>query len=322
MQRMHRSTTPAVLVAVFATAMVAPARAQDPNFPQPVTEIEMRLREHNFDIIDRRGSRAPGDRTTRVLLSFEDSVLLLAKWANAGRGASTFNNEPRFEIAAYEIQKLFLDPDDYVVPPTVLRPFPIDYAELQRPGAQRTFSEASSVLVVLQYWLPFVSPDNYWNPRRAQDDTVYARHIGNFNVLTHLIRHQDSNIGNYLISQVAENPRVFAVDNGVSFGSEASNRGTEWRELRVRQLSRSTVERLRSVTRDDLERGLAVLAEFEISGDQLIAVPPGENLGRNRGVRRSGNRVQLGLTRIEIDAVENRLRNILRQVERGRITEF
>jgi hypothetical protein len=321
MRRRFLSIMMALLAGSLASAP-APAAAQDLNFVRPIPEIEQRLREQHFQIVDNRGSRAPGDRTNRVVLTFEDSVMLLAKWANAAPGASAFNNEPRYDLAAYEIQKLFLDPDDYVVPPTVLRSFPLPYVEIQTPGVQRTFSDAASVLVVLQYWLTGVSPDNYWDQRRAQADTLYARHIGNFNVLTYLIRHQDSNTGNYLISQFQENPRVFAVDNGLAFASEASNRGMEWRNMRVRRLPQNTVARLRSITREDLDRALAVLAEFEISNGHLVAVPAGENIGAARGVRRSGNRVQIGLNSAEIGAVESRLRNLVSQVDRGRIAEF
>jgi hypothetical protein len=322
MQRRFCSIIVALLAGSLASTQATPAAAQDFNFLRPVPEIEQRLRDRPFQIIDNRGSRAPGDRTQRVVLTFEDSVLLPAKWANAAPGASTFNNEPRFDVAAYEIQKLFLGPDEFVVPPTVLRSFPLPYVETQTPGVQRTFAEAASVLVVLQYWLAGVSPDNYWDSRRAQNDTVYARHIGNFNVLTYLIRHQDANIGNYLISQFQDNPRVFAVDNGVAFGSEASNRGFEWRNMRVRRLSRATTERLRSISRADLDRALAILAEFEIRNGQLIAVSAGENIGPTRGIRKGGDRVQIGLTRSEIDAVERRLRTLMDQVDRGRITEF
>lgn len=315
---------PTASVALFAAlfAAAAPLHAQDANFALPPLELEHHLRELPFRITDWRGSRMPEDRTQRVLLEFDDSVTLLVKWANAVPGASMFNNEPRFEAAAYELQKLFLGPDEFVVPPTVLRAFPLAFVATQMPGVRKTFNEAESVLVALQYWLSMVTPANYWDERRAGSDTLYARHIGNFNALTYLIRHQDSNAGNFLISEYEPSPRVFAVDNGVSFSAPPSDRGTDWRNMRVRRLPRHTVERLRTITRADLDRVLGVLVEFEARDGQLVAVPPGENLSPGRGVRRSGGRIQLGLTRSEIGAVESRLRNLLNQVERGRITEF
>ena len=41
-------------------------------------------------------------------------------------------------------------------------------------------------------------PDVY-NPARFAADPVYARHIGQLNVLTYLIEHRDSNLGNFLL---------------------------------------------------------------------------------------------------------------------------
>jgi hypothetical protein len=312
--------------AVLAWALLAvpvPGLAQDFNIALPVADIESRLRTGTFDIVDWRGSRAPGDRTSRVALQFPDEVLLVAKWATAPTSASEFNNEPRFEMAAYEIQKLFLDEPELAVPPTVVRAFPLAYVRERIPDATATFREAPrSALVALQYWLMGVTPENFWDSRRARSDTVYARHIGNFNILTHLIRHHDANVGNFLISENPENPRVFAVDNGVAFSAPVSNRGHMWRDLQVRQLPRHTVERLRLITREDLDRVLGVMAEWEIHDGTLVPVPPGENMSPGRGVRRSSQRIQLGLTSQEINGVENRIRQLLRRADEGRIETF
>jgi hypothetical protein len=315
----------ALLLAVVGLALsvsAVPVAAQDANFTRPIPELEERLRTGVFEIQDWRGSRAEGDRTARVLLAFSDSVHLLAKWGSAAPGASMFNNEPRFEVAAYELQKLFLEPAEYVVPPTVLRAFPLAWVKQHSPFAERTFRDVESVLVVLQYWMANVAPDNLWDSRRAQQDTLYARYIGNFNVLTHLVRHNDSNIGNFLISGYEPAPRVFSVDNGVAFSAPRSDRGAAWRDMRVRRLPAHTVQRLRAITTDDLVNTLAVLAEFEVHGNLLVAVEAGENMDPRRGVRNRDGRVQLGLTQSEIDGVANRLRNLLSQIDRGRISEF
>jgi hypothetical protein len=313
-------------VATLACALLAlpvAGLAQDFNVALPVDDIETRLRTGTFDILDWRGSRAPGDRTSRVALSFPDDVLIVAKWATAPTNASEFNNEPRFELAAYEIQKLFLDESELAVPPTVVRAFPLDYVLERVPGAAATFREAPrSALVALQYWLMGVTPENFWDSRRARSDSVYARHIGNFNILTHLIRHNDANVGNFLISENPDNPRVFSVDNGVSFSAPVSNRGYMWRDLQVRRLPGHTVERLRLITREDLDRVLGVMAEWEIHDGTLVPVPPGENMSPGRGVRRSSQRIQIGLTSQEINGVENRIRQLLRRIDEGRIETF
>lgn len=303
-------------------AAAAPASAQDANVVLPVREIESRLQEQPFRIADWRGSRKPEDRTQRAVLAYEDSLLLTAKWANAPVNASVFNNEPRYEVAAYLIQRLFLDEPDYVVPPTVLRSVPLSMMTEQMRDARPTFREApGSVLVTLQYWLRYVTDSDFWDDRRARTDSVYARRIGDFNVLTVVIRHSDANRGNYLISEDSTNPRVFAVDNGVSFESPESDRGYEWRDLRVRRLPRRTVERLETVTRQQLEDLLGVVAEFEVRDGALVAVPPGPNLSPDRGVRRSAERIQLGLTSREIRLLEGRIRDLVRQAN-GRSIEL
>jgi hypothetical protein len=322
MRSRQRRLTGVLLSALSLCASAQALRAQERVGGTAFTRIEEYMRADSFQIIDWRGSRAPGDRTQQVTLQFPDSTLIKVKWANAPRGGGTFNNEPRYERAAYVLQKMFLGEDEYVVPPTILRVFPLTYVRTQVPEIGPTFGNAASVLVALQYWVPLVTPQNFWDKDRAEADTVYARRIGNMNVLTYLIRHQDANIGNFLISQVPDDPRVYSVDNGVSFRSVPSNRGYEWRDLRVKRLPAATVERLRKITGADLAAALGVLVELEIRDGALVEVTPGANLNPGRGVRQSDARIQLGLTEAEIGDVENRLRNLLKNVDSGKITVF
>lgn len=298
-------------------------RAQTGNYTLPIADIEARLRSASFSILDWRGSRRAEDRTQRAVLMFDDSIILAAKWASAPRGGGRFNNEPRYEAAAYEIQKLFLEETDYVVPPTIIRAFPLEFVRAQVDDQRPTFDGAPrSVVTALQYWLNGVQPGEFWVPERARWDTLYARRLANFNILTYLIGHRDSNVGNFLMSADPADPRVFAVDNGVSFGSEPGNRGEDWKEMRVRRLPRSTLERLEALTREDLERVLGVLAEFQIRDGELVPVEPGENFSRNRGVRTRDDRIQFGLTAREIREVDGRLRQLLRDAGGRRYEVF
>ena len=58
------------------------------------------------------------------------------KLRRAEPGAEDFNNRPRYDLAAYELQKLFLEPAEYVVPPTALRFVPARRtAAVRRRGA-------------------------------------------------------------------------------------------------------------------------------------------------------------------------------------------
>jgi len=306
----------------LAAAPGAPLRAQDLNVMLPVSLIEQRLKYEPMDIIEFRGARVPTDRTQRASLVYPDSSLMAIQFAKAPRGGAEFNNEPRYEMAAYVLQKLFLDERDYVVPPTAIRAVPLDWLRGFDPSARATFSRANSVVIVIQYWLYQVSQDNFYDPARFAADTVYARHFADFNLFTHLVNHSDANIGNYLISTSTVNPRVFAVDNGVAFRSEPSDRGFEWRDLRVDRLPRATVERLRALTEADLQAALGVLVQFEVQEGELVMVEPGAPLSTSRGVRESGGVVQFGLTNPEIRDVWNRMRNVLNRVDSGRITVF
>ncbi len=86
--------------------------------------------------------------------------------------------------------------------------------------SQRTFPCADQVLAVVQYWLNDIKViADVYSPERFAADPVYARHIGQLNVLTYLIEHRDSNVGNFLIGKQEVGARVFSIDHGVAFGS-------------------------------------------------------------------------------------------------------
>ncbi len=312
-----------VAAAVLGLGALRPAGAQDTNITLAPDSVERLLAYGAFRLPDALvGTRFAKDRTQRVPLLFPGGTAVLVKWAEAPKGGQEFNNDPRYEIAAYELQKLFLDPLDYVVPPTVPRMLPVAWYRTVREDARPTFDEGASVLVVLQYWLWDVTDDSVFDPQRLRTDSVYARHWGDVNLLTYLIAHKDQNKGNLMISKDAHNPRVFAVDNGVAFRSPESDRGDRWSHLQVERFPHHTVDRLRALTRDELQKALGVLAQFELRGDSLVRVAPGKNLEPRAGIRTEGGEVQIGLTQGEVDDVWWRLQDFLDRVRRGRLTVF
>ena len=102
-----------------------PGYGQDSNYLIPVDSIEARLRDGDLHAVDVHGSRVQGDDIFRITLMYPDSSVFVAKLAIAPVGGSAFNDEPRYELAAYAIQKLFLDQDQFVVPPAVARVVPL-----------------------------------------------------------------------------------------------------------------------------------------------------------------------------------------------------
>jgi len=314
----------ALTLPVGLAAAFAPLAAQDINLLFAADSIESLLRAPELRIIGSAGTRFEGDRTQRVVLEFEDDLRIKVKWAKAPSGGrGSFNNRPRYEIAAYELQKLFLDDPEYVVPPTIARCVPVDQQRQIESWAEATFSGTSSVLVVLQYWLWNVTADDVWSKDRFKSDTLYARHFANLDLFTYLIRHSDSNKGNVLISSVTVHPRVFAVDNGVAFNRrEVSDRGTRWQRLRVDRLPQRTVDRLRALTHEELDRRLAVVVQFRRAGEALVPMTPTEPLDRGKGVRSNDEVVQLGLTDHEIAHIWDRIRNVLKKVDEQKIALF
>lgn len=319
-----RSAVPFLLLALTiaaAPAAQARAEAQAPNYRLPPSEIQRLLAAVPFEITGIADNRWDGDRTQRAALRFDDGTVLPVKWARSAEGGFALNNEPRYELAAYRLQQLFLDPADHVVPPTALRAVPLAVYRQLDPDLEPTFEGTASVLVVLQYWLDEV--DVLTMPDTARlDDDAYARRLANLNLLTYLIGHADSNYGNVLISRTGE-PRMFAVDNGVAFSSPESPRGTYWKELRVARLPGAAVDRLRRVDRETLAGTLGTVARLRVGEDGRL-VPTDDAPGRRpyRGVQFEDGFAQLGLTDAEIDALWNRLHLLIDRVDRGEIETF
>jgi len=306
----------------FLWLVVAPAGAQDANVTQPVADLERLLAAEPLVIEHAEISRpkAKGDITLKADVSFGGAPPLRVKLRKAEPGAEGFNNVPRYDLAAYELQKLFIDPTEYVVPPTALRFLPLADFATYSPGVAATFPPAPQVLAVVQYWLNDIKViADVYDPERFAADARYARHIGQLNVLTHLIQHRDSNVGNFLIGVADTGPRVFSVDHGVAFASQDSDRGTLWKDIRVTRLPADTVARLRAITPAALAAKLGVLAQWELQEGAWVPVPPGANTAPRRGVRRYRERLQMGLTTLEIQTIHRLLVRLLERVDRGDI---
>jgi hypothetical protein len=235
-----------------------------------------------------------------------------------------WNNNPRKEIATYLVQEWFLDPKDYVVPTTALRCVPLDAIRSADPSATETIAGTGCVLGALSLWLEHVKePDVLYDPERFAKDPWYAYHFSNFNLLAYLVQHRDGRAGNILVGDVETNRRVFAVDNGISFGGLVYNfLTTNWDVIRVPAVRREAIDRLRTVDRKRLD-ALGTVAE--LTADRRGVLRPAKlrpPIDPTNGVRVRPGRVQMGLTTAEIDAVADRLRALLQRVDDGTLATF
>ena len=315
------------LLAALVVAVSWPAAAQDRNITLPVAELEHMLGSEPMQIVAAKVSRpklqGAVDITLKADVSFSGRPPLLVKVRPAERGAQAFNNVPRYDLAAYELQKLLMDTEESVVPPTSVRMVPLAEMKRYSSDVRTTFPGSDDVLCVVQYWLQDVTvPQDVLFPERFESDALYARHIGQLNVFTYLINHRDSNLGNFMISAVPEGARVFSIDHGVAFASEPSDRGELWKSMRVKRLPADTVARLRKLTEADLESRLGVLAQWKLENGHYVAVSPGANLAPRFGVRRDEGVVQMGLSSSEIGAVWSRARKLLRMIDDGDIATY
>lgn len=292
------------------------------NYLHPIEKIEALLWYGNFDLFRIRPSRFEGDMTKRAILRFATSTYIQVKWKCAPPGGEAFNNQPRYEVAAYELQKLFLDEQDYIVPPTALRGLSYALYKNLDPDGVRTFRNPDVVFFTLQYWLENVTTERVFDKARFERDPSYAYALCVANIFSYIVRHSDANQGNFLISTLPEKPRIFAVDNGVAFESEKSDRGDRWSRMLVDRLPAGPINRLRKLTLADLTARLETVAQFEIHYGIPVLIPPIENLQPDRGVRRRENVIQFGLTRSEIEGVMKRIEELLKRIDEGKLAVY
>lgn len=314
-----RFLRPLLLLSVWTCAA---SFAQDANIAYPAADLERRLQSMPFVILAAEKARGlREDIALKADVRFEDGVEMRIKLRPASRKGSEFNNEPRYELAAYLLQKALLDEPDHVVPPTALRA--VHRSVLEPYAKVKATFGGSDVVIVAQYWLQNVrGPRDIWDPARFGADPLYSRHIANLNVLTFLIRHGDSNPGNVLLSSDRMTGRAFSVDNGISFSSLPSDRGELWRELRVPRVPAATIARLRALDRAKLDALLGVIATWQVRDGRLVPVPGHPRLGGAGGVRRGGGYVQLGLTVRDLRDLEKRRVELLARVDDGSLGVF
>jgi len=318
------------LAALLWLGLLTPAWAQpvEPaaHWPLPPAELERLLAHDDFAIRTVRGDvgGVMGVKKLKIVFPGREDWLAV-KWKKAPPGdADGWNNTPRKEIAAYEIQKWFLDPTDYVVPKTVVRCIPFEeYGPLgEAPVAN--LSGTRCVLGTLVVWLEEVTvPEKLFEEERFASDARYAYHLANMNLLTYLIEHEDGRQGNFLVSEIESDRRVFSIDNGVSFGAKMKNFFVlNWHKIRVPALRRETIERLRRVTPEQIE-ALGVLTELRADDlGVLRPVPFSANAKPKKGARAEPGWLQLGLSSREIKKLRKRIERLLVQVDGGRQPVF
>jgi hypothetical protein len=299
--------------------------------------VEARLAEGKLRIL---GAAEPprGIQGARVLsLRSNDGVTFRAKW----RAHSTGNehSRPRRELAAYAVQSLFLDREEYVVPPTTAHCFDLPaYRSLVDQSAGPTFEGTQCVFGFLQYWLEDArsldeAEDEGWlEPSDGPGDLelfernrAYRRALSNLNLLTYLIDHDDSHEGQFMVTRLGNRLRIYSVDNGMSFDSGTNpnlDESEDWSRIQVPALPGDKVSTLSRLERSDFE-ALLVVQRFALKAGQLTPAPREAHYARSPDALAWRNHnLSVGLSRAEADQLWKRARALVENVQQGKVSIF
>lgn len=304
----------------------SPHRAElFPNWPAPPDQVYELLTTGTPEIRESHGAGGGTTGAMKFLVYFpEADVEMEVKWKDVPKDLDGFNNSPRKELAAYAIQRIFLDPEDYVVPTTAVRCALLErYRERVGP-ASPTIDGTTCVLGILSIWMHDVTvPEVLYDEQRFLSDPQYAYFMSNLNLFTYLVDHRDGRSGNFLASKDDSARQVFAVDNGISFGSWIFNYFVpNWTKLRVAAVRKESIDRLRQIRREDLDF-LAVVAQLEVDEDGVLrSAPPRAPFDPDDGAVARAGSVQFGLRTGEIDGVFERIQVLIEAVDEGRVPTF
>jgi len=254
------------------------------------------------------------------------SIVFRVRWR--AQSSAGLVNEPRKELAAYAVQKLFLDDDELVAPPTAAHCFPIALYRRFAPTDAPTFTNADCVLGFASLWLEDVKTvesarkadwleddGGIWDKKLFERDAMYRASVGNANLFTHLINHGDAHTLQFMLEKTPRGLRTYVVDNSIAFRSIKNPMlllREDWSQIQVPSISARAITRLKALTGQDLAR-LATIAELELRDHQLsvtkqpLETPP----SHPNEMSWHGQRLRIGLTEGEIELVSSRIREFL-----------
>ena len=239
-------------------------------------------------------------------------------------GLDNYNNSIARELATYQLQKLFLDPEDYVVPTSLAFCYEQTAHNRTQKPIKPQISGSNCIFGNASLWLLDVEiVDEFYQESRFLKEPNYAYYLSNFNILTYLAAHRDARSANVLVSTDDKRRQVFSIDNSTTYGTTPYNPFVHnWNIIRVPALRKETIDRLRSIKRKDLDT-LGVVAQLHKDSDNIFRhVDHGKNLDPEIPVRIQNNTVQFGLTKEQLDDIWERLQQLIEKVDSGKIPLF
>jgi hypothetical protein len=278
--------------------------------------------------MDDTPSGAQGAKILTLRSQAGSPVVFRVRWR--AQSSSGLINEPRKELAAYAVQKLFLGDDAPVAPPTAPYCFPLEEYRSFAPEEASSFAKAHCVLGFASYWLEGVKTveaareddwlddgDGILDDELFAKDALYRDSIANANLLTYLIDHGDAHLKQFMVERTQRGLRAYIVDSSIAFLSIKNPMllvREDWSAIQVPTLSRQAIARLRVLKEEQLAQ-LNTVSVLELRDRQLVNVDarPGSIAFHDSEMSWQGDRLRIGLTKAEIDLVSKRLRKLLAQ---------
>jgi hypothetical protein len=252
-------------------------------------------------------------------------IVLRAKWRAQSSG--DLLNEPRKELAAYAVQKMFLEPSELVAPPTAAQCIPLEDYRKFDPSAEATFPGTECVFGYISYWLESVQSVNQarkaglfgpgsgiWDANLFARDETYKESVARCNLLTYVINHGDAHDEQFLLEPTKHGLRAYVVDNSIAFRSIKNPMlllRQDWSNIQVPWLPPRAVEKLRGLIHEDFSR-LSTIAVLERDDGELRNVALArEQESDGTSLQWRGELLRIGLTRGEIELVETRVHTLL-----------
>ncbi len=110
------------------------------------------------------------------------------------------------------------------------------------------------------------------------------------NLLTYLIDHRDGREGNFLMSTDPDDPRIFAIDNGIAFEGFPWNFFVpNWNKIRVPWLRADPIARLRALPPEEVDRlGSLFDMDADAQGVLRLGAPDGSARSDEGRAHRTG----------------------------------
>jgi hypothetical protein len=306
-----------------------------------VEDADRMVRSEHLVILAAEGTTGGNQGVVALALEDPSGERLKVKWRSAA--SESLFNTPAKELAAYHVQRLLLEPADYVVPPVASQCFELEHYRERVLESATPLAGTRCVLGFVTYWLsgsitmpearrtglwpmPPDGPDDddpqLFDPQRFATDDVYRRNLAILNLVTHLVNNRDAHAGQFTLYTTPWH--AFLIDNSLAFRAIPNPRTILIQDLSfilVPSIPESVATRLRTIERDELD-ALRVIEEYELRDGLLQRVEPGAPFEGDAFVRRAADRLQLGLPEVDVEDLWTRIVALRGELDAGRLTTF